>query len=132
MKSVPSRADRTGGATVQVRSYLASLPPGARKVLKQMRADIRAAAPGAVEWFSYQMPGFRVDGKPLVWYAAWKQHCSLYPIGPAIRRALQADLEGYETSKGTIRFPLSEPPSSTLVRRLVKARIAEMRKKGMK
>ena len=132
MKSLPARADKTGGATVQVRSYLASLPPGARKVLKQMRHDIRATAPGAVEWFSYQMPGFRLDGKALVWYAAWRQHCSLYPIGPAIRRALQADLEGYETSKGTIRFPLSEPPSSTLVKRLVKARIAEMRKKEMK
>jgi len=132
MKSLPARADKTGGATVQVRSYLASLPPGARKVLKQMRADIRAAAPGAVEWFSYQMPGFRLDGNALVWYAAWKQHCSLYPIGPAIRRALAADLEGFETSKGTIRFPLSEPPSSALVRRVVKARVAEIRNKKTK
>jgi len=115
-----------------VRSYLASLPPGARKVLKQMRAAIRAAAPGAIEWFSYRMPGFRLDGKALVWYAAWRQHCSLYPIGPAIRRTLQANLEGYETSKGTIRFPLSEPPSSALVRRVVKARVAEIRRKKTK
>jgi len=132
MRSPSSRADETGEATAQVRSYLASLPPGARKEMKRVRADIRAAAPGAVEWFRYRMPGFRLDGKALVWYAAWRQHCSLYPIGPAIRRALAADLEGYETSKGTIRFPLSEPPSSALVRRVVKARVAEIRKKKTK
>jgi uncharacterized protein YdhG (YjbR/CyaY superfamily) len=110
----------------QIRAYFASTPPKARAALKKIRAAIRSVAPRAEEAFSYRIPAFKLHGRPLVWYAAFKSHCSLYPMTGAIRRKLASDLKGFEMSKGTVRLPLAKPIPVSLVKRLVRARMAEM------
>ncbi|HEX7121531.1 MAG TPA: DUF1801 domain-containing protein [Gemmatimonadaceae bacterium] len=112
-----------------VQKYFATSPPRQRRRLKEMRAAIRAAAPQATEYFSYRMPAFRLDGKVLVWYAAFTHHTSLFPITAGLKRRFAADLRGLETSKGTVRFALDKPLPVTVLKRLVKGRVAEVRRR---
>ena len=102
--------------------YLAALGDDQRAALEKLRKDIRAAAPAVEECISYQIPAFRLDGKLLVAFGAWANHCAFYP--GSVVGALKDELKDYDTSKGTIRFRSDEPLPATLVRKLVKARIA--------
>jgi len=122
------------GKPTNTAEYLAALPDAQRATLVRLREAIQAAAPGAEEGFGYGMPAFTLDGRPLVWYAAWKRHYSLYPIGPALVASLApdvaADVARYEAAKGTIRFPAAEPLPHDVVATLVRARVAEVRERG--
>jgi len=110
-----------------MRTYLAKLPTSLRAQVLKLRDAIRSAAPEAVESFGYGMPAFALDRKNFIWYGAWKNHLSLYPLSNATRLALANELAGYDTSgKGTIRFRSDEDVPASLVARLVKARIAEL------
>ena len=104
--------------------YLSRLTSDKRAALQKLRRAIKAAAPKAEECISYQIPAFRLDGRVLVWFGAATKHCSFFP-GAAPIKAHAAELEKYETSKGTIRFSPDRPLPATLVRKLVKSRIAE-------
>jgi uncharacterized protein YdhG (YjbR/CyaY superfamily) len=104
--------------------YLAPLSDEKRAVLEKLRKAIKSAAPGAEECISYRIPAFRVGGRLLVAFGAEANHCAFY-TGAFPVKAHKAELKAYDTSKGTIRFPADRPLPAALVRKLVKARIAE-------
>jgi uncharacterized protein YdhG (YjbR/CyaY superfamily) len=124
--SIKSKTKLDGAAAVN--EYLAALSPESRKGLQKLRKIIAAAAPKAEQGFSYGIPAFRLDGRPLVWFAAFKAHCSFFPGAGAIRLHA-ADLRHYKTSKGTIQFSPDSPPPAKLISKLIKARIEEMNKR---
>src|SRR5438445_11308252 len=104
--------------------YLAALSADKRAALEKLRKTIRAAAPKAEECISYQLAAFRQNGM-LVAFGATAKHCAFYLMSSSTVEAHKDDLEGYDTSKGTIRFQADKPLPAALVRKLVKARIAE-------
>lgn len=105
--------------------YLAALPREQRLALQRLRRMIRAVAPRAEECLSYGLPGFRLDGKLLCCMGAWKGHCAFYPGSGTAVAAHTKELEEYSTSKGVIRFLPDEPLPATLVRKILRYRIAE-------
>jgi uncharacterized protein YdhG (YjbR/CyaY superfamily) len=105
--------------------YLAAVSPDKRAALEKLRKTIKAAAPKAEECISYGLAAFRLDGRVLVYFGASTNHCAFYPGSAATVADYKHELKGYETSKGTIRFPADKPLPASLVRKLVKARIAE-------
>jgi uncharacterized protein YdhG (YjbR/CyaY superfamily) len=129
MKSRKSNSVRKGsGAPKSVDEYVAGVPEPARSALKKMRAAIRSAAPReATEVISYGIPAFKHKGT-LVWYAAFSNHCSLFPTASVIAE-FKNELKGFTTSKGTIHFPIDKPLPPALVRKLVKARVAQVQSK---
>ncbi|OLB33863.1 MAG: hypothetical protein AUH11_20125 [Acidobacteria bacterium 13_2_20CM_57_17] len=108
--------------------YIAKIPEPARSTLNKMRAVIRSVVPrGSTEVISYGMPAFKHNAV-LVWFAAFSNHCSLFPTASVIE-AFKKELKGYTTSKGTIQFPVDRPLPAALVKKLVKARIAQNKSK---
>lgn len=107
-----------------VEEYLSALPEDKRAVLEELRETIRSAAPMATEKISYGMPAFHHRGN-LVYYAAFKEHCSFFPASKKVVADHAVDLAGYEMSKGTIRFPVDKPLPAKLVKQMVKERVAE-------
>jgi uncharacterized protein YdhG (YjbR/CyaY superfamily) len=121
-------AAKDNGAPKDVDEYLAGVPEPARSTLKKLRAAIRSAVPPeATEGISYRIPAFKYKG-PLVWYAAFSDHCSLFPTASVIE-AFKDELKGFTTSKGTIHFCVDKPLSAALVKKLVKVRIAQKEQK---
>lgn len=109
-------------------AYLARVTAEQRAALERLRAMILSAAPGAEECISYQLPAFRLDGKLLVGFGASTNHCAFYPMSSSTVGAHKDLLKRYDTSTGTIRFEPGKPLPVALVRKLVKARIAENRR----
>lgn len=108
--------------------YLAALDADQRAALERLREAIRAAAPQAKECISYQLPAFRYNGM-LVAFGATANHCAFYPMSSSTVETFKDELKAYDTSKGTIRFQPDKPLPATLVRKLVKARLAENAKR---
>ena len=106
-----------------VDEYIRAQPKGVQPVLRQVRRVIRKAVPSAVEVISYQVPAYKLaEGGPVLYFAAWKQHYSLYPASDELVAAFRGELTPYRASKGTLRFPLSEPVPVKLIERVAKFR----------
>jgi uncharacterized protein YdhG (YjbR/CyaY superfamily) len=117
-------------APKSVDEYLATLSDEQRAALEKLRKTIRAAAPKAEECISYQLPTFKQNGM-LVCYGAWREHCSFYPGAKAVETH-RDELKNYELSKGTIRFKINKPIPATLIRKIVKERIADNESRAAK
>lgn len=115
-------------ASKDVDSYIASAPKETKPLLLQIRDVIQKFAPEAQENISYQMPGYKLDGKPLFYFAYFKNHIGLYALSGTFFDAYKKDLANYETAKGTIRFPLDKPLPLTLIKKLIQEKVKLIKK----
>ena len=113
-------------STSEIDSYLAGLDEPKRSTLEQLRRSIRAAVPDAEECISYGMPAFKVQGKTVAGFAAFKKHLSYLPHSGSVLPTLAADLAGYEGTKGSLHFPIDQPLPGSIVQKLVRARLQEL------
>ena len=103
-----------------VGEYIATYPEHVQAILRRIRGTIRKAVPAAEEVISYQIPAYKLRGGPVIYFAGWKQHTSLYPANDRLIAAFEEDLAPYKVSKGTIRFPHSQPIPVNLIGRIAK------------
>ena len=113
-------------AVKSVNEYIASQPAAARRALRRVRSVIRKAVPAADESISYQIPAYKLNGRPVIYFAGWREHYSIYPSNRRLVSAFKRELAPYKISKGTIRFPLSERVPVTLIEAIVKFRAKEV------
>jgi uncharacterized protein YdhG (YjbR/CyaY superfamily) len=113
-----------------VREYIASKPKESRANLEAVRRAIRKALPNAREGLAYQMPAYTLNGVGVLYFAGWQSHYSLYPASDALVEAFATELAPYKRSKGTIKFPLSEPVPVRLIERIAKFRARQLTKRG--
>jgi uncharacterized protein YdhG (YjbR/CyaY superfamily) len=121
----PAKPTKSTAVAKDMDEYLAGVPQPARGTLNRVRAAVRAAAPEASEYISYRIPTFRYKGRPLLAFAAFSKHCSLFPMSMSVIKAFEKELKAFYTSKGTIRFPVDKPLPAALVKNIVKARLAQ-------
>jgi uncharacterized protein YdhG (YjbR/CyaY superfamily) len=123
---------RSSSAPKDIDEYLAGIPEPARTTLNKVRAAIRSAAPAeATEAISYGIPTFKYKGS-LIAFAAFSNHCSLFPMSGSVIEMFKDELKAFQTSKGTIRFPMDKPLSAALLKKMVKARVAVNESKALK
>jgi uncharacterized protein YdhG (YjbR/CyaY superfamily) len=110
-----------------VTAYIAAQPKASHAALKKVRAAIRKGVPRADELLSYGIPTYKLEGRPVIYFAGWKQHYSIYPSNAALVAAFKRQLAPYEVNdKGTIRFPLSEPVPVALIQALARFRARQV------
>ena len=109
-----------------VSEYIASQPEAVQSVLERVRRAIRKAVPGAEEVISYQIPTYKLHGGPVLYFAGWKRHYSLYPATARVVAAFKDELASYEVKRATIRLPLSEPVPVKLIERIARFRAKEV------
>ncbi len=114
-----------------VSEYLSSVPLPTKKALNDLRKIVKGLAPKATEVISYGIPTFK-EGRMLVAYAAFTKHCSFFPLSASILEEFRNELSGYETSRGTIRFTVEHPLPSSLVKKIVRARIRQNRERDLR
>lgn len=118
MRSPPSKPST-------IDEYLAAVSAPQRAALEKLRNAIHSAAPGVEEYIGYGLAGFKLNGRPLVYFGAWQNHCAFYPGSPAVQEQFKEDLKEFSVSKGTVRFTMDRPLPAALIKRLVRARLAE-------
>lgn len=115
-----------------VEEYLDAVPPEQRETLDKLRTLIRSVAPDAEESISYGIPTYKLNGKPLVYFGNAKKHFAVYALSGTVREQFAKDLEGYSMAKGTIRFPFDKPFPASLIKKLLKAQLAQNKASNFK
>ncbi len=112
-------------AATTIKEYIKTAPKSVQPTLQKLYDTIKKTAPGAVESISYQMPAFKLNGKPLVYFAAWEHHIGFYAT-PSSNAAFKKELSKYKSAKGSVQFPLDQPMPWTLIKKMVQYKAKEL------